>query len=244
MGAWLGHPDNEAMQNVPGMAVAELLHEVFLELHEDESDGLEYRPFPPPRNAVALEIDPYSGLLAREGEPSQVTWFVRGTEPRDYSNVFRDFAVDRRTGTLAGPNTPAEAVVFRRYPVFPPEYATWAAERGFLPPASPVDLPREASVLISYPPDGARFVIDPDIPRSFQSIALRATVQPRIRELVWMVNGEEYERVGFPYRTRLSLEPGEYEIYASFGEAFVRSPAVRIRVRDQDERPDPVVSLR
>ncbi|MFP4112876.1 MAG: transglycosylase domain-containing protein [Spirochaetota bacterium] len=231
IGAWTGHPDNSPMNHVAGSVIADLVHELFVTLQPEQREGFEYVPFPPPRNAVPLEISTLSGKLATEATPStQVEYFVRGTEPTEYSSVYQRFSVDRRSDRLATTHTPPDEVVTKRFPVLPPEYASWAAEHGMAPPGPSVAEPHSISVAVRYPPEGARFVIDPTIPDEFQTIGLEADVEPRVSEVVWVVDGKEIARTGFPYSVRLPLHEGEHRIRVRFPRAFVESEEITFTV--------------
>ena len=231
IGAWTGRPDNQRMNHVAGSVVAELVHDLFLDLQPEDREGFDSGTFPPPRDSVAVEVSPLSGNLARENTPgAQVECFVRGTEPVEYCDVYQPFSIDCRTGDLAGPATPPEDIAIRYLPVLPPEYDTWAKDHGFTVPEQAVAPTREASAAIRYPPQGSRFVIDPGLPLRFQTIGLEAVVEPRIHEIIWMVDGREYARTGYPYTVRLPLEPGEHLVQVKFPHAFVESARVEFQV--------------
>ncbi|KKK78333.1 hypothetical protein LCGC14_2844610, partial [marine sediment metagenome] len=71
----------------------------------------------------------------------------------------RRFAVDKRSGRLAGSRTPPRYVETRVFTALPPEYSTWAEKNGFVRP--PLDAsPRETSIKIVQPVQGTRLLID------------------------------------------------------------------------------------
>ena len=231
IGAWTGDPDNRPTNHVAGSVIADLVHDLFVTLQPEEREGFDYRPFPPPRNVVAVEVSVLSGQLATRDTPStQVEYFVPGTEPTESSSVYQRFAIDRRTGRLATPRTPRSEVVTQLFPVLPPEYASWAAENGMAPPGVAVEEPETVRLEITYPPQGARFIIDPSIPAAFQTIGLQVEVEPRVTEVVWYVDGQEYERSDYPYTVRWQLEPGEHTVQVRFPNAFVESSENRFVV--------------
>jgi penicillin-binding protein 1C len=231
IGAWTGDPNNNPMNHVAGSVIAELVHDLFVTLQPEEREGFEYVPFPPPRDAVAVEVCTLSGMLAREGTPSsQVEYFVPGTEPTEFTTIYQRFAVDRRTGKLATPATPRSDVVTQLFPVLPAEYAAWAAENDMAPPEAAVAEPQAVTLEISYPPPGSRFIIDPTIPPAFQTIGLQAEVEPRVTEVVWLMDGEEFGRSGYPYTMRWPLTEGDHRLQVRFPNAFVASPEVSFTV--------------
>lgn len=231
IGAWTGDPDNNPMNHVAGSIIAELVHELFTILEPDEREGFDYLPFPPPRDSVAVEVSNVSGLLAHADTPhTQVEHFVAGTEPTEYSNTYQRFAVDRRSGKLATPTTPHHQVVTQLFPVLPVEYSAWAAENGMTPPGPSNTEPERVLLSIRYPAHGSRFVMDPTIPRQFQTIGLEVDVEPRVSEVIWLVDGKEVDRTSFPYTTRWSLEPGDHRVQVKFPRAFISSSEVIFQV--------------
>jgi hypothetical protein len=101
---------------------------------------------------------------------------------------------------------------------------------GYGKPPKREDERMRAGVRIVDPPDGSRYVIDPETPRSFQTLALRAEVVPAVSEVVWLVDGEEFERVSYPYEIRWSLEEGEHTFQVRFPNAGVSSEVISIHI--------------
>jgi penicillin-binding protein 1C len=98
-------------------------------------------------------------------------------------SMHRRVLLERRSGLLAGPGCPTQSVVERDLEYFPQEYLAWAraAGRPLVPTAYAPACPGPAAELaddqadelqITYPHDGARFVLDPDRPRSLQAIEI------------------------------------------------------------------------
>ena len=231
IGAWTGRPDNQRMNHLGGSVVAELVHALFLDFQGGDKAGFETVPFPPPRGAVAVTVSPWSGQLAGENTPgARVEYFLRGTEPTEYCQVFQPFSVDSDTGRLAGPDTPTDQVVIRYLPVLPPEYAAWARDEGYLLPQASVMPEGTAEAMVRFPPSGARFILDPAVPLRFQSIALEAVIEPRISEVVWVINGEEYGRASYPYTLRWPLQEGVFQVQVRFPNAHVESAPVTFEV--------------
>ena len=135
------------MKQVAGLDAAQLVKEVLLFLHPKERRGVDETPFPPPQlhqdsgESVGyrlIKLCPMSGKLATEVCAETVLEYLRlGTEPTAACPVHQLFAVDRLTGTLAGPITPSERVEIRSYAVLPPRFAAWGAVHGYDPPPSP-----------------------------------------------------------------------------------------------------------
>ena len=125
-------------------------------------------------------------------------------------------------------DVPAERVAIVTRMVLPPIYGPWASRSGYEPPPSrPI---RRAEITIRAPADGARLRLDPDVPPSHRTLALRAAVAPNVPEVVWYVDGEPFRRATYPYEARWLLEPGTHRFQARFPNAAVASQTVTITV--------------
>lgn len=240
VGVWIGHPDHERMKQVAGLDAARLVKEILLFLHPKERRGVAEKPFPAPEShRVAnqsggyqlVKLCPLSGELATEACSETVLEYLPvGTEPTGSCRVHQSFAVDRRTGTLAGPMTPPERVEIRHYVVLPPQFAAWRAMRGYgLSPSSSTESP-SVSIAIKEPVDGSVFRFHPDTPHQLQSIALRANVTPAVPEIIWYVDGEPFQKVSYPYTTRWHLRAGSHALQARFPHADIQSGVITITV--------------
>ena len=238
VGAWIGHPNHERMKQVSGLDAAQLVKEILVSLHPKERRGVDEKPFPPPqshRNSEAgyelVELCPLSGELVTEVCSEAVLEYLPlGTEPTASCRVHQSFAVDRRTGTLAGPMTPPERVEIRSYVVLPPRFAAWRAIHGYGPPPSPTTESPYASIAIEEPIDGSVFRFHPDTPQQLQSIALRANVTPAVPEIIWYVDGEPFQKVSYPYTTRWHLRAGSHVLQARFPHADIQSGVIAITI--------------
>ena len=237
VGTWIGHPDHDRMKQVSGLDAARSVKEILLCLHPKERRGVDEKPFPPPQlrqDSVAyqlVKLCPLSGKLATEVCPEIVLEYLpRRTEPRTSCRVHQSFAVDRRTGTLAGPMTPPEWVEIRGYAVLPPQFAAWGAIYGYGLPPSPSSESPYASIAIEEPIDGSVFRFHPDTPQQLQSIALRASVTPVVPEIIWYVDGEPFQKVAYPYTTRWQLRAGSHALQARFPHADVQSSIINITI--------------
>lgn len=220
-GIWVGHPDAERMNHVPGSVVAELLQSVFLHLQPEARQGIDEKPFPPPRDSLAVGICVLSGRLATTRcSNTIVEYFVDGTEPHSYCDIHQEFVAD--TGP-AGSRRVVKAV-------FPPEYAAWAAANGHdAQPAVRTEIPKTGISIVS-PLSGSRLIIDPETPRNMQTLPLRAEVTPSIPSIVWYIDGEVAEASEYPYETRWRLEEGVHTFQAKFARANVYSDTVHVTV--------------
>ena len=232
VGVWIGDPDNACMNRVSGSLIATLFHEIMLHLHPQEKRGINSVPFPLPPGSVAVEICSLSGKVKGSDCPDTIVeYFKDGTEPHAVCDVHRRYLIDNLTGELITGTTPAIRVGNKVFTVLPPEYASWGAKHGFgKPPVGSTSKIKQAEIKITHPLDGAIYVLDPEVPTQFQTIALRAEVTPLVPFIVWYLDGKELARAEYPYEIRLPLELGKHSIQARFPHAFVASPPVFFQV--------------
>ena len=240
VGAWIGHPDNERMKRVGGVDAAQLVKEILLSLHPKQRRGVDETPFRPPQlhgdsgqstDYQLVKLCPLSGELVTEACSEVVLeYLLFGTEPKTSCRVHQSFAVDRRTGTLAGLITPPEGVEIRNYIVLPPQFAAWGAMHSYGPPPSPSTESPYAGIAIEEPIDGSVFRFHPDTPRQLQSIALRASVTPTVPEIIWYVDGKPFQKVSYPYTTRWHLRAGDHALQARFPQADIQSGIITITI--------------
>ena len=240
VGAWIGHPDHERMKQVSGLDAAQIVKEIMLSLHPKQRRGVDEAPFPPPRlssNSGVPADYQLVKLCSLSGEPATevcteavLEYLVPGTEPRTTCSVHQSFAVDRLTGAQAGPMTPPERIEIRSYAVLPPQYIAWGGLHGYGPPPTPSNESSSASIAIQEPVNGSVFRFHPDAPRELQSIALRANVTPNVPEIVWFVDGEPFQKVGYPYATRWKLRAGSHALQARFPHANIQSGIINITI--------------
>ena len=240
VGAWIGHPDHERMKQVSGLDAARLVKEIMVSLHPKERRGVDEKPFPPPQSHrdsgqsadyQLVKLCSLSGELVTEVCAETVLEYLPlGSEPTTFCRVHQSFAVDRRTGTLAGLMTPPEAVEIRSYVVLAPRFAAWGAMHGYGPPPSSSTESPYASIAIEEPVDGSVFRFHPDTPQQLQSIALRANVTPAVPEIIWYVDGEPFQKVSYPYTTRWHLRTGSHALQARFPHADIQSGIITITI--------------
>ncbi len=83
---------------------------------------------------------------------------------------------------------------------------------------------------VTEPRQGVHLLIDPETPPSLATVALRATVDPPVEQLVWYVDGQPFETVDHPFTARWPLAPGEHTFEACLPFGGSRSGRVRILV--------------
>jgi penicillin-binding protein 1C len=118
----------------------------------------------------------------------------------------------------------------------PPGFVAWATQAGrpLVPQADSPRCPtasgsvRRGAPAIAFPFDGARFVIDPSLPREQQQIALRGASSDA--SLRFLLDGVPVATVTAPFIARWPLAPGEHVLVAQ-SAAGARSDPVRFLVR-------------
>ena len=229
VGVWMGHPDNDRMNHVTGSQSAELVRMIFHFLQPDAVRGIDDVPFPYPRESTPYKICIHSGNLATEHCPQvSLEYFEEGLEPHTSCNIHRQYAIDTHTGWQAATETPRSRIELVTRSVFPPEYALWAASAGYEPPPPEPDPLQRAKIQVISPLSGSKIILDPELPRKFQTLPLRAEVTPAVSSVTWFVNGKEYKRAEYPYEVRWPLEEGNHVIQAKFGRANVYSQKVHV----------------
>ncbi len=232
VGLWMGNPGNESMNRVAGVISAVYVAEILKHLHPLQQESIDAVPFPVPEDSVPVTICRISGEAAGDDCPStSLEYFRPGEAPRGRCTVHRRFAVDRRDGSIATEKTPARFVALRPFTVLPAIYALWGAQHGYSAPPDTNALEAPTEISITYPENGARYLVDPDTPSKFQSIPLQAVVKPRVNEIEWEVDGKILVRTGWPYGARLPLSRGTHWIRAIVpGPTGARSAEVSVTV--------------
>ena len=232
VGVWLGRPDHQPMNRISGLAAAELVKKILLHLHPDAAEGVGIQPFPPPRNMQATKLCPLSGLLASADCDQVMFEYLSPIErPHEFTQVHQRFAVDKVTGHQAGPTTPTSHVQIRKALVLPGAYAVWASRRGEGPPLPPQVRVNQVKLAIQIPVNGSRLHLDPTSPPIFQTLPLRATIEPMVPEVEWWVDDVLFQTVRFPYETRWPLQRGTHKFQLRLPRAMIQSDIVSVSVR-------------
>jgi hypothetical protein len=124
------------MKNLPGSKGAAPVWQAFmnwaLEDHAPEA-------WPQPTGISEMTVCDTSGLLPTPFCPTTEEYFISGTEPTIYDNVYQEFKINRETGRLATVNTPPELIDSKIYLVYPEKAADWVRESDIDQPPSEYD---------------------------------------------------------------------------------------------------------
>ncbi|WP_437668557.1 penicillin-binding protein 1C [Sorangium sp. So ce131] len=220
---WVGNFDGAPMGGVSGITGAgPLFRDAMLAAARLRPP----RPFEPPDPELLAEVEvcALSGMRPVEACPHR----RRELLPRDEAaalvscDMHEVVRIDRRNGLRAGA-CPAGVVEERSFERYGAELAAWAraAGRPLAPeelsplcgalPGDPAGPPRGgARVRVAYPPDGARFVLDPSV-NSLQAIRLRADVPPGVGRARLVLDGRAIE-LGPPYTFDWPLAAGAHRL--------------------------------
>jgi penicillin-binding protein 1C len=187
-----------------------------------------------------------TGHLAGDNCPSVVTEYLRHDDvPTEPCTAHVRRTVDVRDGLLATARTPARFTREETFVDLPARYAVWQVSAGLSrPPTTPSPLGAHDGAPISAPPafavadapsvritspaDGTHVIRDVDVPTSAATLALEATVDPPVPQVVWYVDGHPWRTVDWPYATRWPLAAGKHVFEARVPFRDVASPRVTI----------------
>jgi penicillin-binding protein 1C len=224
VGVWVGNFDGAPMEGVSGVTGAgPLFHDAMLAA----ARGRAVRSFDRPAGRVAeAEVCSLSGERPtpscdhRRGEVFAIVE-GRSTAPEAWCSMHERVRVDKRNGLRAGRGCPAGEVEERVLERFDARLTAWArsAGRPVVPEAwSPLcpAAPGEASVggaghvRVAFPPDGARFSIDPGA-AARQALRLRADVPAGVGEVRFVIDGQA-RAVRAPFAMEWPLVPGQHRL--------------------------------
>jgi len=232
---WVGNFDGHPMSGSSGVTGAgPLFHDVMLAAMR----GIEHpAPLADLTGLVFAEVCPLSGELAGPDCPHRRRELFRpGHVPTHTCALHVRARIDEDNGLLAGPACLSRSAerVFERYP---PAYAAWArsAGRPLLPSEAsarcPLSMRTDArSSGIAFPFEGARFVLDPDVPSEQQQIVLFARAPRSEGTLRFVVDGKRVGSSGAPFRLPWTLVRGKHTVLVQSGSGRVSAP-VRFDVR-------------
>ena len=239
VGVWMGNADNRSTKRVTGYeGAAPLTKKILLSLHPRQRDGLEEGGFPAPQGWRPFSICRLTGLLADMNTPYVTSdYFAPGTEPKEASDVLRVLPVDTRNGLLAGPGCQGRYRELRSFLALAPEYELWARGQGL--PVAPrlqsplcpgVGIVDDYRLEITWPRNGARFFIDPEMPEEQAVLPVNCVVEPETESLLWFINGEEHSMTSPPHTLRLPMKSGKYALQSAVPGTPVRSKVVRVEI--------------
>jgi membrane carboxypeptidase/penicillin-binding protein PbpC len=215
-GVWVGNPDNTPMVNLSGVSGAGPIWHDFMRA---ALAGKPETAFARPEGLAAAEVCVPSGLLPSAICPrTRTELFLEGTAPAQVDDLYQVFRLDRRTGGLAGANTPAEDVVEQVFLVLPPAAREWARQNGVpQPPAEVlVGIERPSAALQIISPDANTiYRISPRLPLDRQRVPLRVAAAGPLREVTYYLDDALLETVAAaPFEAWWAITPGAHRLRA------------------------------
>jgi len=236
-GVWVGNSNYESMRNVNGLTGAAPIWNEFMRAALQGRPNL---PFTRPDGLTQVEVCDLSGLLPTPACPrTHREWFIAGTEPTRYDNVYQQVWIDSQTGELADAATPSA----RRQRItaldLPVQAQPWARGLGLtlLADLSRADDSSQATTnqlaLISPRPN-TTWRITSDINQTAQQLAVEAVAgQGFVKINIWVDGTLLATFSGPPYQAWWPLTVGQHsfrvEGITSTGET-VSGPSVEISV--------------
>ncbi|HRF95128.1 MAG TPA: penicillin-binding transpeptidase domain-containing protein, partial [Aggregatilineales bacterium] len=214
VGVWVGNADNAAMVESTGVTGAAPIWNQFMRSVLLGQPELE---FDRPEGLVRAEVCHISGLLPTDACPqTRMEWFIEGTVPTQYDNMYQVFTLDTRTGALADETTPIENRVERVFLILPQQAQAWGEHNGVrqVPVGAVYALPdAEEGTRLLQPDPYSIFQIAPNIPIETQRIKFRAATSGEAQSVVFILNDEEIATdTSAPYEHWWQLAVGEYRL--------------------------------
>jgi membrane peptidoglycan carboxypeptidase len=135
-GVWLGNTDNTPMKELPGSTGAAFIWQAFMAwaLADEPAEA-----WPRPPGIVQQAVCEISGQLPNGVCPTLSEYFIEGTQPRVYDNMWQELRINRETGRLATVATPPELVETKVYVIYPEQAADWVRENEIEQPPTEYD---------------------------------------------------------------------------------------------------------
>jgi len=215
VGVWVGNADNTPMVEVSGISGAGPIWNEFMRRALVGQPELE---FAVPEGVARAEVCATSGLLPTEVCPkTRWEWFIDGTIPTEYDNLYQTYTLDKRTGLLADETTPPQEQVDQVYLVLPPEAHDWAIRQGI--PQPPVGAKivggEQVPARLLSPDPYTVFRLTPLLPPDQQRIRLTIAVPTHTRAVTyWLDDAELATTSQSPFDHWWTLQPGEHDLYA------------------------------
>jgi penicillin-binding protein 1C len=210
VGVWVGNFDGSAMREVSGITGAAPLFRTAMTAAMRAHEDLHDRALP--STLTHVKVCALSGGAPHAGCKHVVDEIV----PKDHPSP--------------EPCTMHVTVAGKTYERFDGPFAAWATATGRETVTAPARLPfaaTDAALRIRYPRDGARFVLDPDRPRSAQAIPLKIDASSAAEVKVY-VDGRLAAKTRSGESPYWTLERGAHAIVAESGAT--RSSPINIRV--------------
>ncbi len=215
IGVWVGRGDAGTMKGLSGgNSSARLVHALMLQLHAALPGDLADMEFSAPPGRVPIELCVFGGKVSNGQCGQTLREWVRPDEmpAEEQMPIIRAAAGDR----LAL--------------VVPASHRAWAREEGYPLRDDPISAPENVRLTIATPENNSRLWRNPDAPRGLDRIALKATVEPRVPQIVWYVDGEPFAVTDPDKPVFWPTKPGAHKFQAKLPFQDGGSKPVRVVV--------------
>jgi penicillin-binding protein 1C len=222
VGVWVGNTNHEPMRDVTGLSGAAPIWHQFI---RTVLTGTPEYDFIRPPGLIQVEVCALSGLLPTEDCPyRRREWFIDGTQPVAYDNIYHSVIIDTQTGSLANDNTPLEQ---RRTQIaldLPPQASPWAHQHGLIllsdlvsgstvNDGNPGNGP--SRLMIASPGTNAVYLVSETINTDIQRIHIQAIGDPEIQNVTLWLDGQVLGIFNQPpYELWWPLEIGDHTLWA------------------------------
>ena len=255
-GVWVGNNDNSPMNEkiASGLTGASpIWNRVMRELLKTYQDGIIDKP----DDVVALQIDAFLGGLPRDGQPIRSEYFIKGTEPTDFSAFYKKLKISKNNGKLANDIeikagefeekdfisiTESDPVSTDGKNRWQEAIDIWASQQGddrFRPPRETSDTKGEEIIVSFREPEDQQRINSNDI-----RVKAKITSIHPIKKVVILVNGAVVEQFDGDIKEidePINLSDGVYEIMvkAENSKGTVKDNRVRIGINKEWNEAEP-----
>lgn len=193
---WLGHFDGHSNQALVGKDLAApLLFQLMQALQAEVKPWPQAQPDPSQLNLTRIDVCAASGLLPTPFCQSlKKTWFIPGKSPIQHDNIYREVAINPRTGLRTCHID--DQTDFAIYEFWPSDLLRLFKQAGIqrriapgFEPGCPLSSSQSLSPQISSPRAGTRYVINHQTSR-LAEIPLLAVSDGEVKTLYWFVNNQ------------------------------------------------------
>lgn len=223
VGVWVGNNDNHPMKDITGIVGAAPIWNQFF---EEFLKGKPVNQFMRPDNIKEVEICKITGQLSDSLCPEKMTEvFLKGTEPKEPSKMFKVLKIDIRNNLLASDKCPSEFTKNKIFIDYPPEVYSWAIENDQVTipkvysPLCQINITNQVTgeepfLSITYPKEGTIFQSAPLIVNN-QGIVFEINTSASISEIRWYIDDKLYQMTEeSPFNVSWKPITGKHSVYA------------------------------
>jgi penicillin-binding protein 1C len=213
VGVWVGNADNEPMIDVSGVSGAGPIWNAFM---REVLKGQPDLNFPSVDGVAQVPVCTTSGLLPTKYCPqTRKEWFILGTAPTQYDNIWQNFTIDSLTGALATDQTPPDRKLTKVFEVLPLEARDWGLRHGIQPPPIPMTAQRSGFYMLS-PDPYTIYQLSPVTTFDSQRIPFTAAALPQTQSVTYFLDDVPIGTSNTaPWTVWWALIPGQHTIRAT-----------------------------